>query len=81
MTIRLPSGLNATEVTIFVCPLSVTVSLPVFASHSFTVFSQLPVTIRLPSGLNATELTALLCPLRVRISRPVLASHSFAVSS
>ena len=36
------------------CPLSVRVSCPVAASHTFTVPSRLAEASRLPSGLNAT---------------------------
>ena len=46
----MPSGEKATEPTQSVCPFSVSVSLPVVASHTFTVLSLLPVTTRLPSG-------------------------------
>ena len=63
VTMRLPSGLNATLMTPSVCPLRESSSWPVSASHTFTVLSQLPVTMRLPSGLNATLLTpACVCP-------------------
>ena len=65
---RLPSGLNATLVTVSVCPLRERISWPLSASHTFTVLSWLPLTMRLPSGLNATLMTAPVCPLRVRIS-------------
>ncbi len=52
-----------------VCPLRVRVSLPVAASHTFSVLSSLPLTIRLPSGLKATLVTQWrYVPLRVRIS-------------
>ena len=55
--------------------------MPVSASHTFTVLSQLPLTMRLPSGLNATLLTRLVCPLRVSVSVPLSASHTFTVLS
>ena len=42
LTMRLPSGLNATLVTSAVCPLRASVSVPLSASHTFTVLSQLP---------------------------------------
>ena len=45
------------------CPLSVSVSWPVAASHTFTVLVQLPLTRRLPSGLNATLQTPAGVPL------------------
>ena len=50
-----------------VCPLRVSVSWPVAASHTFTVRSPLAEASRLPSGLNATLMTPV-CPLRVRVS-------------
>jgi len=50
----LPSGLNATEWTLPVCPLWVTRSLPVATFHSLIVLSPLPDASVLPSGLNAT---------------------------
>ena len=46
-----------------VCPLRVSTSWPVAASHTFTVLSSLPLTMRLPSGLNATLLTRCRVPL------------------
>ena len=61
MTIRDPSGLNDAECTRVRVPLEVSNSAPVFASHTFAVLSQLPVTIRDPSGLNDAELTVLVC--------------------
>jgi len=45
LTIRFPSGLKVTLVTAE-CPLSVSVSWPVWASQTFTVSSELPPTIR-----------------------------------
>ena len=54
VTIRVPSGLNATLHTISVCSLRVKASWPVTAFHNFAVQSSLPVTIRVPSGLKAT---------------------------
>ena len=39
LTMRLPSGLNATLLTQPVCPLRVRVSLPLSASQTFTVLS------------------------------------------
>ena len=40
MTMRLPSGLNATLVTPPVCPLRERSSWPLSASHTFTVLSR-----------------------------------------
>src|ERR1700733_293110 len=81
LTIRFPSGLNATHITPPVCPLSVRVSWPVAASHTLTVWSSLPLTIRFPSGLNATLLIEPVCPLHVRVSLPVATSQTFSVLS
>ena len=41
----------------YLCPLSVASHWPVFAFHSLTVLSSLPLAIRVPSGLHATDLT------------------------
>ena len=55
----MPSGLNATLVTVSVWPVSGwPMGWPVAASHSRTVLSPLPEAIRVPSGLNATLVTA-----------------------
>src|SRR4051812_16410884 len=80
-TMRLPSGLNATLVTLFVCPLRVRTSFPVCASHTLAVLSELPERMRLPSGLHATLVTSLVWPLRERTSVPLSASHTLAVLS
>ena len=50
-------GLNATELTWAMCPLSVVVFLPLATSHSLMLLSQLPEARVLPSGLNTTEVT------------------------
>ena len=55
VTMRVPSGLNATLATPFVCPFSSNRGVPVLASHTFAVWSSLPVTMRVPSGLNASR--------------------------
>ncbi len=79
VTIRVPSGLNATLLTALVCPVSSSSGVPVRASHTFAVWSRLPVTIRVPSGLNATLFTAPVCPFSSSSGVPVRASHTFAV--
>ncbi len=56
---RLPSGLNATLLTPARVPFEGEVSVPMSASHTFTVLSLRRETMRLPSGLNATLET---CP-------------------
>src|SRR5207245_5985405 len=78
-TMRLPSAENATLLTPPVCPLRVSDSCLVCASHTFTVWSVLPETMRLPSAENDTLLTQPVCPLRVSVSCPVCASHTFTV--
>ena len=54
---------------------------PVRASHTFAVWSALPVTIRVPSGLNATLAHRPVCPFSSSRGVPVRASHTFAVLS
>ena len=54
---RLPSGLNAAELTHSVCPSREARVLPESASQTRAVLSCEAVTTRLPSGLNAAELT------------------------
>ena len=44
LTIRFPSGLKLTLLTAAECPLSVSVSWPVWASQTFSVLSSLPLT-------------------------------------
>lgn len=57
-----PSGLNATDITPSVCPVSVLVRLPVAESHSLMVVSSDPLASVRPLGLNATEATPSVCP-------------------
>ena len=45
------------------CPLRVRTSAPVFASQTFAVWSELPVTIRDPSGLNDADIDVTGVPL------------------
>ena len=52
-------------------------SLPLSASQTFTVVSQLPLTMRLPSGLNATEVTRRCVPLEGQGIVPLSASQTF----
>ena len=63
------------------CPSSVRSSLPLRASHSFTVLSPLPLASVRPCGSNATLLTLSWCPSSVRSSLPLRASQSFTVLS
>src|SRR5262245_55784020 len=72
----LPSLENATELTQFECPSSVSRSSPVTRSHSFTDRSELPLANNLPSGEKVTDLTAVVCPWSARRNSPVLASQS-----
>src|SRR5205085_10119826 len=60
-----PSGLQATQCTPSVCPVSVwhTHGLPSsLTSQSLTLPSQLALASRLPSGAKASPRTQLLCP-------------------
>ena len=50
VTTRLPSGLNAAELTGWVCPWRVARGLPESASQTCAVLSPEAVTTRLPSG-------------------------------
>ena len=76
VTIRVPSGLNATLI-----PRPVALEFEKWRSrprvHTFAVWSSLPVTIRVPSGLNATLFT---CPVAFQVEqrRPGPRSHTFA---
>ncbi len=63
VTTRLPSGLNAAELTGPVCPWRVAMVLPESASQTRAVLSAEAVTTRLPSGLNAAECTEPRVPL------------------
>src|SRR6266702_4719541 len=78
-----PSGENATDVTVFECPLNgpATVS-PVVAFHTRIVPSSEPETMCWPSGENATDLTEDECPLNgSAMVFPVVAFHTRIVSS
>ncbi len=75
---RVPSGLNATQMTPPLCPLSVWISWPVTESNTLTNLSSLAVAIREPSGLNATSKN-LVGPLIVRVSWPLAASQTRTV--
>ena len=75
MTMRVPSWLNVAVSTLPVCPLRVSSSVPLFASHTFAVRSSLLVTTRVPSGLN--PITSIVRPLSANTSAPIFASQSF----
>ena len=51
VTMNLPSGLKAVELTLSLWPLNVGSSWPVAASQMRAVWSSLAVTMNLPSGL------------------------------
>src|SRR5262252_2123243 len=70
---RLPSGLNATPVTVSVCPFQATTSLPSAAFQTRTTESVPTEASRLPSGLNDTFQTFSRWPLNVTASLPVSA--------
>src|SRR5438067_1746085 len=57
------------------------VLVPLSVSHTFTVWSKLPLTMRLPSALMATLRTGPVCPLRENTSVRLSASHTFTVLS
>src|SRR5262249_1712672 len=77
-----PSGLYATEQTLFVCPWSLAMASPVATSHSHTIRSSEPEALAsvVPSGLRATEATSD-CKRRVALGCPVLTSHNRTVLS
>src|SRR5206468_2189849 len=79
-TTRLPSGLKHAHLTPDVCPLRVSSTRPVCASHTFSSRSMPPATIRLPSGLKLTH-TPDRRPLRGSSCRPVCASHTLITPS
>src|SRR5262249_33287105 len=68
LTSRLPSGLKATRMAIFVCPSNVVSTVPVFASHRRTVLSSPALASTLPSGLNTRPRTPAVWPVSVRSS-------------
>src|SRR5271157_3757134 len=70
VTIRLPSGLNAADLTEPACPLSSAMRAPVSAIQTRAVLSPDAVTMRLPSGLNAADLTGPACPLSSAMRAP-----------
>ena len=82
VTIRMPSGLNATLQAGSMWPLSSSWVAPVRASHTLTSGSLGPqVTIRLPSGLNAALYTTPVWTFSSRRCVSVRASHTLAVRS
>ena len=81
VTTRLPSGLNAAELTAVGVPRREARVLPESASQTRAVLSTEAVTTRLPSGLNAAEKTCAVCPWRVARVWPESASQTRAVSS
>ena len=75
LIIFVPSGLYATELTLFECPSKVLVHEPLFASHILILLSPEPLTIYFPLGLYATEFTSPECPCKVLVHEPLFASH------
>ena len=62
----MPSGENATDVTLNVCPCrGDPTSCPVDTSQMHTVLSEDPETMCMPSGENATDVTRSACPCKV----------------
>ena len=76
-----PSGENAIDSTLSLCPVSVFMFFPVKISHSLTVLSIDPEASFLPSGENATDLVNSVCPVSVLIFFPVETSHSLTALS
>src|SRR5579862_380084 len=78
VTMRVPSGLKAAEVTAELlgpsCQGTTAISLPVATSQMRAVPSADAVTMRVPSKLKAAEFTYLSCPRRTAVSLPVCAS-------
>ncbi len=77
VTIRVPSGLYAADLTLSLWPVRVRSSVPVVASQILAVPSPLAVTIRVPSGLYAADNTEK-PTVAVRSSVPVVASQILA---
>src|SRR5204862_475955 len=73
---RLPSGDQHTLLTPLVCPLRVSASCPVAASHTTTVLSDEAEARRLPSGDQHTLLIWSVCPLSSIVWAPLVASHT-----
>src|SRR5215216_6971487 len=81
VTIYLPSGENATESTLPVCPEKICAVSPLATSHRRAVLSVLPVSRYLPSGEKTTSPSSPVCPEKMRIVSPVATSQSLAVLS
>src|SRR4051812_43631236 len=73
---HLPSGLNATDVTASVCPLSIARGFPLARSQRRMVLFLLPDETTLSSGENATHRTALAWPLKDDCLFPLATSQS-----
>src|SRR5579859_7618812 len=71
----LPSGLNATLLIHAVCPVSVVIGLPLFASHRYTALFAPEANTAL-SGLKATHNNSSLFPLADPNGRWVATSHN-----
>jgi hypothetical protein len=63
------------------CPISVSIVLPLLLLHTRAVPSKDAVAIWLPSGDHATDLTPLLCPVSVNSVLPLLLLQTRAVPS
>src|SRR5215470_13383471 len=68
VTTRVPSGLNAADLTSSSCPRRTLISFPVIASQIRAVLSADAVTMRFPPGLKAAEVIQETCPRRTAIS-------------
>src|SRR5215470_814746 len=79
VTMRVPSGLKAAEVTWSLWPRRIAISVAVAASQMRAVLSHDAVTMRVPAGLKAAESTLLPWPRRTAICLRVAASQMRAV--
>jgi hypothetical protein len=79
-TTSVPSGENATEVTVSACPPNDTIHRPVTASQTNALEVD-AVARRVLSGENATSWTASKCPAMVTRAAPLAASQTRAVAS
>src|SRR3954452_5890812 len=78
---RLPSGLNATDMTQSLWAVSVVTCFPLLESQTLTVPSLLPEATSLPCEWKATDMTQSLCPVKVVVLLRVRTSQIRTVSS
>src|SRR5712692_4529065 len=73
---RVPSGLQATFMTLPRCPCSEALTVPSEASHRKTLPSSPQLARRVPSGLHATRRILVCCPRPTQRQVPVVTSHT-----